>query len=68
MSKHIADQPRDRKEGTRTREYTRIEREQGASGPHPATADLQRRPFESNDHGRRTSEFLRRNREGKEQG
>jgi len=62
MSKHIVDQPRDRIEGTRTREYTRIEREQGAGGPHPRSAELRRRPAEATDGGRRTAEFLRRER------
>ena len=46
MTKHIADQPRDRIEGTRAREYTRIERE-GAAGRHPSSEELQRRPAET---------------------
>ena len=47
MSKHIVDQTRDRGEGARIREYTRIEREQGSIGPHPSSAGLQRRPAET---------------------
>ena len=66
MSKHIVDQPRDRGEGTRIREYTRIEREQGEGGPHPSSAELQRRPAETPESGRRTAEFLRRGRERKD--
>jgi hypothetical protein len=62
MSKHIVDQPRDRNEGTRIREYTRIEREQGGGGPHPSSAGLQRRAAETPTSGRRTEEFLRRKR------
>lgn len=61
MTKHIVDQPRDRAEGTRAREYTRIEREQG-SGPHPTSEELQRRRAETPPSGRRTEEFLRRDR------
>ena len=61
MTKHIADQPRDRIEGTRAREYTRIEREGGA-GRHPSSEELQRRPAETPKSGRRTEEFLRRDR------
>lgn len=64
MTKHIADQPRDRLEGSRTREYTRIEREQGANGPHAATAALLRRSSGTADDSRRTMEFLRRSRDG----
>jgi hypothetical protein len=62
MSKHIVDQPRDRGEGARIREYTRIEREQGSGGPHPSSVGLQRRPAETAASGRRTEEFLRRER------
>lgn len=62
MSKHIVDQPRDRAEGVRTREYTRIEREQGAGGPHPRSEELQRRQAETPGSGHRTAEFLRRER------
>ncbi len=65
MSKHIVDQPRDRSEGTRAREYTRIEREQGGTGPHPRSEELQRRAAETPQSGRRTEEFLRREREQK---
>lgn len=64
MTKHIADQPRDRAEGTRARRYTRIERERGLGGPHPATETLQRRPAARPVRGRRTQEFLRRDRSG----
>ena len=64
MSKHIVDQPRDRNEGTRVREYTRIEREQGAGGPHRRSEELQRRPAETPASGRRAEEFLRRERAG----
>lgn len=66
MSKHIVDQPRDRGEGTRAREYTRIEREQGAVGPHPRSEELRRRPADSQQSGRRTAEFLRRERAQKD--
>lgn len=62
MSKRIVDQPRDRNEGTRVREFTRIEREQGAGGPHPRTEEIKRRPAETLTSGRRTQEFLRRER------
>jgi hypothetical protein len=62
MSKHIVDQPRDRGEGVRIREYTRIERERGAGGPHPSTAGLQRRGAEAAASRRRAEEFLRRER------
>jgi hypothetical protein len=62
MGRHIADQPRGRAEGTRFREYTRIERELGAVGPHPATRNLQRRHAEALTIGRRVAEFLRRDR------
>lgn len=62
MTKHIADQPRERAEGTRVREYTRIEREQGAGGPHATTQGLQRRRAGSISGSRRTEEFLRRDR------
>lgn len=64
MGKHIADQPRDRAEGSRTREYARIERERGVGGPHATTANLQRRPSETVLESRRTREFLRRERAG----
>ena len=60
MGKHIADQPRDRAEGARIREFTRTEREQGASGPHRATLMLYRRPSTSGAEGGRTRQFLRR--------
>lgn len=60
MSKHIVDQPRDRARGSRVREYTRIEREQGTEGPHSTSAVLQRRPAETLAGSRRTQEFLRR--------
>ena len=66
MSKHLVDQPRDRGEGTRIREYTRIEREQGAAGPHPRSEELQRRQAEAAASGRRTEEFLRRERAEKD--
>ena len=66
MGKHIADQPRNRAEGTRIREFARIEREQGAGGPHVATAMLQRRPSETVAESHRTSEFLRRERAGQD--
>jgi hypothetical protein len=66
MSKHIVDQTRDRGEGARIREYTRIEREQGSIGPHPSSAGLQRRPAETGTPGRRTQEFLRRERARRE--
>lgn len=66
MSKHIVDQPRDRGEGTRIREYTRIEREQGTVGPHPRSEELKRRQVESAASGRRTEEFLRRERAEKD--
>lgn len=66
MSKHIVDQPRGRGEGTRAREYARIEREQGAGGPHPRSEELRRRPVESQSGGRRTEEFLRRERAQKD--
>ena len=62
MSKHIVDQPRDRGEGARIREFTRIEREQGAVGPHRRSEELQRRPAETPASGRRAQEFLRRER------
>jgi hypothetical protein len=62
MGKHIADQPRGRAEGVRVREYTRIERELGAVGPHQVTRNLQRRPAEALAIGRRVAEFLRRDR------
>lgn len=62
MTKHVVDQPRERTEGTRVREFTRIEREQGAVGPHPRTEELKRRPHEAPASGRRTEEFLRRER------
>jgi hypothetical protein len=62
MSKHVVDQPRERGEGTRVREYTRIEREQGAAGSHPRTEELKRRSAETQASGRRTEEFLRRER------
>ncbi len=62
MSKHAVDQPRDRSEGTRIREYTRIERERGAAGSHPRTEELKRRAVETPASGRRTEEFLRRER------
>ncbi len=63
MGKHIADQQRDRAEGTRTREFTRIEREQRTGGPHAAIATLRRRPSGTTTAGsRRTSEFLSRER------
>jgi hypothetical protein len=62
MSKHVVDQPRERSEGARVREYTRIEREQGAAGAHPRTEELKRRPTETQASGRRTEEFLRRDR------
>ena len=62
MTKHVADQPRERAEGVRTREYTRIEREQGAVGPHPRTEELKRRRGKTPASGRRTEEFLRRER------
>ena len=61
MGKHIADQQRDRADGTRTREYTRIEREQRAGGPHAAIATLRRRAAGTSD-SHRTSEFLKRER------
>jgi hypothetical protein len=63
MSKHIADQSRDRTEGARAREFTRIERERGVAGPHPSTGDLQRRTQGPAASGRRTEEFLRRERD-----
>lgn len=63
MGKHIADQPRDRATGARVREYARIERERGAGGPHLATRLLQRRPAEALAGGRRTREFLLRERQ-----
>lgn len=66
MGKHIADQPRDRAEGTRAREFARIEREMGSGGPHAATQTLQRRTSESLAGSRRTEEFLRRERELKD--
>ena len=56
MAKHIADQPRDRAEGARVREYTRIQR---AENPSSAALDLQRRAAERVP-GRRAQEFLRR--------
>ncbi len=62
MSKHVVDQPRERCEGTRVREYTRIEREQGAAGAHPRTEELKRRPSDTQASGRRTEEFMRRER------
>jgi hypothetical protein len=62
MTKHVVDQPRERTEGTRVREYTRIEREQGAPGHHPRTEELKRRSAEMQASGRRTEEFLRRER------
>lgn len=62
MAKHIADQPRDRAAGARAREYARIERERGAGGPHLATRLLQRRSAEAWASGRRTQEFLHRER------
>ena len=62
MSKHIVDQPRDRGEGTRAREYTRIEREHGAGGPHPRSEELRRRPADTPASNRRTEEFMRRER------
>lgn len=64
MTKHVVDHPRERTEGTRVREYTRIERERGAPGPHPRTEELKRRPAETAAGGRRTEEFLRRERTG----
>lgn len=66
MGKHIADQPRERAEGTRARQFARIERERGAAGPHPASRTLQRRADGPHAEGRRTQEFLRRDRERKE--
>lgn len=65
MGKHVADQPRGRAEGTRVREFTRIERERGGTGPHAATQTLQRRASDSPAGTRRTEEFLRREREVK---
>lgn len=62
MAKHIADQARDRIAGTRMREFTRIQREQGAGGPHPATRELRRRGADSTSAETRTREFLRRER------
>jgi hypothetical protein len=62
MTRHVADHPRERTEGTRIREYTRIEREQGVAGLHPRTEELKRRPAETPTSGRRTEEFLRRER------
>jgi hypothetical protein len=66
MSKHLVDQPRERGEGIRTREYTRIEREHGAGGPHPRSEELQRRAADTVQSGRRTEEFLRRERKQKD--
>jgi hypothetical protein len=65
MSKHIVDQQRERSEGARARQYTRVEREQGAAGPHARSEELHRRPAETPASGRRTEEFLRRDRAGK---
>ena len=63
MGKHIADQPRDRSEGTRIREFSRIQREQGAGGPHMATQILQRRATPGESGSSRTREFLLRERQ-----
>jgi hypothetical protein len=62
MTRHVVDHPRERNEGTRIREYTRIEREQGVPGLHPRTEELKRRPAETPTSARRTEEFLRRER------
>ena len=65
MGKHVADQPRERLKGTRIREYTRIQREQGAGGPHPSTRRLQRRAFEASSGLQRMREFIRRELSGR---
>lgn len=55
MTKHIADRPRDT-DDNRLTHYTRIERDGRA---RPQTMDLQRRPRDTRDEGRRAQEFTR---------
>lgn len=62
MARHIADQPRDRAEGARVREFTRIEREQADNGPHAMARELHRRA-PGRAEGRRAQEFLHRDRQ-----
>lgn len=62
MSKHVADQNRDRTLALRAREYARIEREHGTGGPHHSTRSLQNRAAEAPAPGARVREFVRRER------
>ncbi len=65
MTKHLVDQPRERSEGARARQYTRIEREHGPGG-HARSEELKRRTPGAAASGRRTEEFLRRERAQKD--
>ena len=55
MTKHIADRPHEG-DDTRLKRYTEIEREGQA---RDQTVDLQRRPRDARDSGRRTQEYTR---------
>lgn len=57
MSRHAADKPRTAETGERLKRYTEIEREAG--GPRAQTKELQRRPKEGRDDGRRAQEYVR---------
>lgn len=59
MSQHITDHLRERSDGHRAENYTKIEREASGAGPHPASGALQRRATEVQSDGRRAKEFLR---------
>ncbi|MCU0911344.1 MAG: hypothetical protein MUE98_08365 [Rhodobacteraceae bacterium] len=57
MTKHAADKPHTPQRGGRLKRYTEIEREEG--GPRPQTTELQKRPRERSDDGRRAAEYVR---------
>ena len=61
MSRHIADK-RDAGKDGRLKHFTEIEREQG--GAREQTLDLQKRPRDGREEGRRVQEFVRIERGG----
>ena len=54
MTKHVIDHPRDKTDGARAREYTRIEREEGR---HPASKAAHEQPADRG--GARAREYAR---------
>lgn len=58
MSRHVADQPRARREGARVAPYLEAARRE-ADLPHPAARALHRQPRARAGDGLRAAEFLR---------